>query len=182
VTGITYSNSSVSFFTDCNDANGRRGLTTALPPSFNVNPTIGGRPLVGWPILPHGAGAYYNLYGTYIDIPQTGRPWTYGEFIPCEEMGGEIVSVGANYLNSGNTTYELYVCNYTAQQQTKVGDLLAFNQGSLCWAVPLGNGIPIPGPGDYIGLFVFEPNNQAGVRAPTVLVEGTIYFQLKSPP
>jgi len=183
-TGIIYSNSTVSFWTDLNDTFGTGGFITAMVPSFDL---MLSNPTTGWPILPHGGGAFYNLGFNYIGgVPTQGRPETYGEFVPCtEDVGGEIVAASVNYTNQdlGRQNYDVYVVNYSTGNFEIIGPAPSGNMtwntsGSLCWAAPLGLGIPITG-SSYIGLFV--PVRGPGAPAPGVAIEGTVYFQLKGP-
>ena len=180
-TGTSYSNASVSFFTDLNDT-WAGGVMASLPNSFDIDLLQPGA-IFGWPVLPHGAGTYYNVTGRYINsVPARGRGASYGEFIPGSVAGvtGEILAGAVNYQNNSLTNYDVYMSNYGIASpfgRTRIGTALAGTFGSLEISTNPGSGIPLS-PTDYIGIYVESPGGGA-IVPPTVLIEGTLYFSLK---
>ena len=181
-TGVTYSNASVSFFTDLNDTWGG-GLSVAVPGSFDMDLTLGSGAF-GWPVLPHGGGTFYNMTGRYVgSVPSRGRGATYGEYIPGTSAGvaGEILAAAVNYQNNSISNYDVFVGNYgTASPfgRARIGTALAGTFGSLELSFTVGSGIPVA-PTDYIGIYVADPVITLPPNTPpTVLIEGTVYFSL----
>ena len=64
-------------------------------PWIDVDLAFGG--VRGHPILPHGAGAFYNVFGASINVPTAGLGFTYGEYMP---YGGQIVGAAINLIST----------------------------------------------------------------------------------
>ena len=156
--------------------------TRSLPNSFDVhlNQVAGA---YGWPVLPHGAGAYYNLTGRYINAqPTRARGSTYGEFIPGSIAGinGELLAGAVNYQNNSALNYDVFMANYgTASSfgQALLGTALAGSFGSFEISFGSGSGIQLA-PTDFIGIYVKDPFAPPGTAPPQLLIEGTLYFSL----
>jgi len=170
----------------------------------------GGPSFYGWPILPHGGGAYWNSSGSYIGgfggtpDPQVGENQSFGEYFPCTDAKGEILGVAANYTNFSGEDLALYVVNYgpTAwpaptgapghYQWEQVEILPGLTTGQVCWSVAPGDGVVLvnggAGRGDSFGLAVsgtafgapIPPGGRVST-APAVMIEGTIYFSITLP-
>ena len=182
-TGITYSNASVSFFTDLNDT-WASGLSVAVPNSFDVDLTLSSGAF-GWPVLPHGGGTFYNMTGRYVGaIPSRARGPTYGEFLPGTSAGvnGEILCAAVNYQNNSVNNYDVFVANYgTASSfgRARIGTAVAGTFGSLEISFIAGSGIITIAPTDYIGIYVGDPQIAVPPNPPPqVMIEGTVYFSL----
>jgi hypothetical protein len=153
-----------------------------LPASFDIDLT--GSSSFGWPVLPHGAGSYFNMTGRYIGIPPlptSTRGYTYGEFIPGTAAGvtGELLAGAVNYQNNSGARQRVYMANYGGVSPfvtQLIGSALA-GFGSLQFSFPSGSGITLR-PTDYIGIYVEDATGGGGV-APRLLIEGTLYFSLK---
>ena len=184
-------NASISFFTDLNNANGI-GPTgpNAMVSSFQVSQGVTG-PLYGWPILPHGLGAYYNVHGASINIPGPTRPHAYGEFMPNHLSGGHIIGGAINFRNAaGAPEANVYMINYgpstSPPQRERFGTGLppsigaGAQEGSLTRMLPV---TPIKwSQKDYIGIYVDITSDTPGVPPPAtpahgLIIEGTLYIQ-----
>ena len=79
--------------------------------SFDLEIIGGGIPgNFGWPILPHGGGAYYNIIGRYIGgAPGVTLGETYGEYMPSK---GELLGFSINWQNNSATAYKVFMANY----------------------------------------------------------------------
>jgi hypothetical protein len=152
--------------------------------SFNVALT-GKEQFIGWPVLPQGAGAYYNQFGKYIgEGPTTGQGRTFGEFLPGKTnnlLSGEILAVSVNWHagNSEGGNKEIYVVNYGGSSgfSEKLIGTTNSSYASMDWSEPIGKGIPIIS-GDYIGIYVKDPSQRSNSQAPPLLIQGTIYYSL----
>ena len=186
-----------------------RFLVSPMVDSFDLCATAlpgGGPSFYGWPILPHGGGAYWNSSGSYIGgiggtpDPQVGENQSFGEYFPCTDTKGEILGVAANFTNISSTIYALYVVNYGPTsnpaptgapgptQWEQVAQLGAGRTGQVCWSVKPGDGIPLIGGVDSFGLAVSGTDFTAPIppagrvsTAPAVIIEGTIYFSITLP-
>ena len=89
----------ISFFSDCNNLTGIGSAPINL-----IDVDLGDNILTGFPILPSGAGAFYNNFGAAIDVPApvptSGRGYTYGEYMPYD---GEIVGAAINLTSKSAT-------------------------------------------------------------------------------
>jgi len=137
--------------------------------------------IFGWPVLPHGGGSYFNTFGRYINtVPTRGRGNSYGEYLPGLATGltGEILACAINYQNNSGTSPRAYMANYgpSAFSVITLGPI-GLGSSSLEVSRAVGAGIPIV-PGDYIGIFV-EDIAGGFTPAPTIMIEGTIYYSLK---
>jgi hypothetical protein len=154
----------------------------SLPAAFDIDLFQPGSSF-GWPVLPHGAGAYYNLTGRYINaVPARGRGASYGEFMPGTSAGvtGELLAGAVNYQNNSATNYDVFMSNYgTASPfgRARIGTAIAGTFGSLELSFLPTFGIPLAAT-DYIGIWVESPGGP-GALPPPLLIEGTLYFSLK---
>lgn len=166
------STASISFFTDLNDTYGS-GTAAPMVLSFDLSPL--GYGLFGWPILPHGAGVYFNTFDRYIGgQPSHLSPVTYGKLIPEIYDGGEILSGTISYQNNSTTNYRVLLANYTTSETKLIGTALANSFGSFEVSLDSGSGINLNSQ-DYIGICV-EDNSEGGNLPPKVLIEGSLYF------
>jgi hypothetical protein len=158
------------------------GIVAPLPNSFDIDLFQPGA-IFGWPVLPHGAGAYYNLTGRYINaVPSRARGSTYGEFIPgtSASVSGELLAGAVNYQNNTAQNYDVFMANYgtaTAFGRARIGTVVAGTFGSLELSFLPGSGIPLA-PTDYIGIYVEDPSGPPSNPPPQLLIEGTLYFSL----
>ena len=139
---------------------------------------------VGWPVLPHGGGTFYNMFGRYIGaVPTSGNGFTYGEYIPgtTADVSGEILCAAVNYQNNSNIDYHIYVANYGVTSSfgsSLIGIAGPSSSGSLETSFTVGRGISIA-PKDYIGIYVEDPEiTNPPNTPPKVMIEGTVYFSL----
>ncbi|MDA9072559.1 hypothetical protein N9K75_01645 [bacterium] len=166
----------MSFFTDLRDTHGS-GASVPMVQSFDLD--ISGLPPgpFGWPILPHGGGAYYNIIGRYIAVPSATLGQTYGEYMPSK---GELLGFSVNWLNNSGISHNVFMANYgPSNPMVSLSALgsIALGSGSTYLSRQVGNGIPFV-QGDYIGIYV-EDGGGGGTPPPPVIVEGTIYFSLR---
>ena len=157
--------------------------------SFDLSTTGAG--LYGWPILPHGEGAFYNVFGRSIRGGPIGPGGavleTFGEPVVYD---CSIVAVGINWSTLGlaGTINNVYVANYnTAVTQLiaripnprvatlrdsgcAVYNLAANGQSILCSSTT---------PCEQIGIYVEDPSGGPGGRSPpAIAILGTIYLKL----
>ena len=194
-------NGTISFWSDGNDVYG--SATSRSVPYLNAVNTNVARAIPGMPILPHGMGAYYNVFGGSIGpIIQAGRPYGYGEYMAHD---GNIIGVGINLWQPPNTgSHKIYVCNYTTASAAlpavgryyNFGSSTAIGAGAYgsishntSYTGPFGTSagigatsgsqfLPIAfSPGDYIGIFV--DGGIVGLAGVDIAIEGTLYLQLK---
>ena len=159
--------------------------------------------LPGMPILPHGSGAYYNVYGEAITTAGIGRgaPIGYGEYMAYK---GEIIGAAVNFIANGTLTpggafYKIHACNYSTGQAFNFGSNTASaSTGSVSYntAIPFpANGTtagigavttnPNPYPsipfasGHYIGIYIDGPPVFPGAYATLEFgLEGTLYLNI----
>ena len=145
------------------------------------------------PILPHGSGAYYNIYGeaiTYGGIIREGQPIGYGEYMSYR---GQIIGAGVNFYADG-TSYNIYAINYSTSQFQLIGSTDGL-LGSISYNT-VGGGGTVAGagvlpalpyntvlfsPGDYIGIYIDGPSSidsSTGVETLKFGLEGTLYLRL----
>ena len=156
-------------------------MTGTGPLSFDVNIAGGGN--FGWPILPHGGGAYWNVFGTYIGGaagPTAGAGETYANFAPSLNSGGTgtngiIVSAAVNYQNNAGARLPIYACVYgpaSPFQAVSIGNMLPGGSGSLAADIftLAGGGITFTN-NDYIGVYVEDVAGGGTPVVASVLVE-----------
>jgi hypothetical protein len=157
-------------------------------------------PYFGWAILPHGGGAYYNVFGNYIGtiLPARNFGSNIGEYMPQD---GEIYGGAINFAlrdNGSGQTYNVYGTNYGSsttpgvfppaiQPINQVAPISSASpgntQGSFSnWGlIPGGRPIPFAA-GDYIGIFI-DYTGVGGVPArgliidDPITIEGTLYVR-----
>ena len=142
---------------------------------------MNGSGIYGWPVLPHGGGTFYNVFGRYIGtIPTTLLGQTYAEYIPgnAQSLTGELLSCGINYENTSGRPYRVYMANYGTSvfSNTLVGVAAAGTNGSFEVSLANGFGNPIL-PTDYIGIYVEDTGGGSNIP-PSITIEGTIYYSL----
>ena len=85
-----------------------------------------------------------------------------------------------NYQSNDIEDYLVYLVNYgkhnTYHVKRKIGTIVANTKNSLSWDTLSGGSIPISG-GDYIGIYVEDPNENSS-RPPKIILDATIYFYL----
>ena len=204
-TGNNFAYSTISFFLDTNDTYGSV-VAVACQPMLSADMQVfnGGvfPPYFGWAILPHGGGAYYNVFGNYIgSILSGGTNYgsNIGEYMP---QAGQIYGGSINFALKNNGTgikYSVYGTNYGSSTTQGVfptiippSTIKAINeftpsifsgagnlQGSYSnWFVD-----PILfAAGDYIGIFItYEPPaivSGRGLPIPDpITIEGTLYIR-----
>ena len=152
----------------------------------------------GFPILPHGAGAFYNMFGASINIPTSGLGFTYGEYMP---YGGQIVGAAINLISTARAPATPAAQKYYAACYGGGGSPFALeligskaagaDEGSIFYNTTGATGFETvtglitsnPGPinaiafgrGSYIGIFV-DFNGAATVD---VAIEGTLYLKIQ---
>ena len=114
---------SIPFFTDLGGtAYGSQAV--AMVPAFDVS----GR--IGWPVLPHGAGAYYNIFGKGIKgSPTEGSPWSYGEVVAYDGR-----MIGMQFCHDFTATTENYrvrSINYSQGASSDFTRIQAGNTGTI---------------------------------------------------
>jgi hypothetical protein len=146
---------------------------------------------IGWPILPHGHGAFYNVFGGSINIPTGSNPgpetaagWSYASYLPGNPgSSGRIIACSINYCHknlNGPTSgfFNVLVINYSTGQFENV---ITISATALATAnstqLVLNPAIRIF-EGDYIGICVTDPTNNSGNPPPQIAIEGTIHFTL----
>lgn len=139
--------------------------------------------IIGWPILPHGAGSYFNSFGTFIlGIPFNwdSKPVSYSYF---QSTNGEITHMSINYdLTSWDGT-EVYVraINYTNGDISEPITLLLnqerIGSKSIKFNTPLGfleN--------HHIGIYIEDRRNGdgpvVGTRNTGCIIEGSLLVKL----
>ena len=154
--------------------------------SFNLNlPGNTNGPLIGWPILPHGHGSFYNVFGSSINSinsvgPTPAEGYSYASYLPgTSAIKGEIKACSINYCHrSLSNSYRVLVINYStgnfALVTTHPSGLVDGNSTSL---VLPPKTIPISG-GDYIGICVHDTSGSTGNPSPQIAIEGTVHFTL----
>ena len=185
----------ISFFSDCNNLTGRG----SAPINF-IDVSLSGNARPGFPILPSGSGAFYNVFGAAIDVPTSGRRYTYGEYMPYD---GEIVGAAINLTSKSATgNPEPLAMKYFAAcygggspfiteligekaSGADEGSIFYNTTGAVGFESVTGliqphPGVPaaIPfGSGSYIGIFVDNPSFSPSVD---VVVSGTLYVKINN--
>ncbi|MDA9846623.1 hypothetical protein N9C10_01665 [Flavobacteriaceae bacterium] len=192
-------NATFHYFTDLNLANGvRSSASVPMVNAFDLDINGGGE--IGWPILPHGGGAFYNVLGEYINgsifppgIPISGSGWTYANFAYIPAAG----TTGRGFFNGSSINYY-----YTATARNVSYEVSAVCYGPSGYtATPLSSLIG-PGSGggsittdfnasfvylaeDYFGLAITGVNSGLGVvkpavgdTPPNIVIEGQIYINI----
>jgi hypothetical protein len=171
-----------------------------MPINF-IDVDLGLNGLPGFPILPSGAGAFYNIFGAAIDVPTSGRGYTYGEYMPYD---GEIVGAAINLTSISATVnpeplaMKYFAACYGGGGFPFITELIGTkgpgaDEGSIFYnttgAVGFESvtgliqphpGVPaaIPfGSGSYIGIFVDNPSFSPSVD---VVVSGTLYVKINN--
>ena len=151
--------------------------------------------LRGFPILPHGAGAFYNAFGSAINVPTSGLGYTYGEYMP---YGGKIVGAAINLISTSRVTtpsaQRYYAACYGGGGFPFAFELIGskaagVDQGSIFYNTSGATGFETlngliavnPGPinavsfgrGSYIGIFV----DFTGAATVDVAIEGNTIFK-----
>ena len=183
----------ISFFSDCNNLTGIGSAPINL-----IDVDLGDNILTGFPILPSGAGAFYNIFGAAIDVPTSGRGYTYGEYMPYD---GEIVGAAINLTSKSATgNPEPLAMKYFAAcygggspfiteligekaSGADEGSIFYNTTGAVGFESVTGliqphPGVPaaIPfGSGSYIGIFVDNPSPSVDV-----VVSGTLYVKINN--
>ena len=187
----------ISFFSDCNNLTGIGSAPINL-----IDVDLGDNILTGFPILPSGAGAFYNNFGAAIDVPApvptSGRGYTYGEYMPYD---GEIVGAAINLTSKSATgNPEPLAMKYFAAcygggspfiteligekaSGADEGSIFYNTTGAVGFESVTGliqphPGVPaaIPfGSGSYIGIFVDNPSPSVDV-----VVSGTLYVKINN--
>jgi hypothetical protein len=149
------------------------------------------------PILPHGMGTYYNVYGEAINFLVRGTPIGYGEYMSYK---GEIIGAGINFYADPTVRFKIHVVNYSTGRAFNFAQNAGPNlTGSVSYntAIPFptngtaaGAGIvttnPNPYPsiqfasGEYIGIYVDGTPVPSGLGYNTlnIAVEGTLYLNI----
>ena len=160
----------ISFWTKMGGQDGRGGSI----PKINVDCTQFGE-RKGFPVLPHGGGAHYNVFGYYIDIPRDNSGATFGEYMPFE---GKIIAIGINWYGKVvlQESMTVYAVNYGPSDFIRTQELeITIPSGSQL--VGSASGVAINEPikfqkGDYIGIYVKYDGDICKIS-----IEGTIYFE-----
>ena len=129
-----------------------------------VNLGGGGGMLAGMPILPHGSGAYYNVYGESIAsgiVP--GQPIGYGKYMA---YNGEIIGAAVNFVALGRlASYNIIACNYSTGQTFNFGSntvLALTNRGSVSYNTAIA--FPANGTSAGIGVVTTNPNPYPSIQ------------------
>jgi hypothetical protein len=164
--------------------------------SADMQVSGGGPSYYGWAILPHGGGAYYNVFGNYIGTVLSGGTnygSNIGEYMP---QAGKIYGGAINFAlkdNMSGQRYYVYGTNFgssttagafppTIQAINQVATINSGGgniQGSFSnW---FGSSIPFA-PGDYIGIFIdYENIGSVAGRGLSIddpiTIEGTLYIR-----
>jgi len=158
----------ISFWTNMGGQDVRGGLI----PKINVDCTQFGE-TKGFPVLPHGGGAQYNVFGNYIKIPTDNAGATFGEYMPFD---GKIIAIGINWWRKAFQEFKVYAVNYGPSNFITTPELVI--------TIPLqfesvgsDSGLSIDNPinfqkGDYIGIYLTCEENICNIA-----IEGTIYFE-----
>ena len=160
---------SYNFFTDIGGtAYGNNSI--AMVPSFNL-----GGSQVSYPVLPSGAGAYWNKFGkTFNGEPTQGSPETYGQVMGFD---GSIIALNCICDGTAFTTASdsIYCMNYS---QGIVSNPIRIPQSR-----PTANSIILDPPisfniNEYIGICVGNPNTgdlpPSGTLTSGLIVLGTL--------
>jgi len=180
-------NGTISFWSDLGDVYGRG---SALMNFIDVD--LGPATLRGFPILPHGMGAFYNVFGAGINVPSSGSGFTYGEYMP---YNGEIVGAAINLYSTSLISMKIYAACYggggSPFAQELIGSVGGIDEGSIFYnttgivgretvtgRISFNPGVPAPVPfgrGSYIGIYV----SSGGTAPLDIAIEGTLYVRLK---
>ena len=188
VTGATgpqgAANAAISFFTDLNNTNSISGPLPPIPnnmvDSFKVSQGVLS-PYYGWPIIPHGLGAYYNVYNISISVPQNSTPYSYGEFMPKD---GFIVGGAINYKNASGSIHNAFMINYgpatapsaASRQNFKIlPPSIPIGESSISRMLAGSDQIKFAQK-DYIGIYV-DIADDTPTAPPAIIIEGTLYIQ-----
>ena len=135
---------------------------------------------IGWPILPHGGGAFFNVYGRYIGgFPQNGVGPSYASHMAFD---GEIIGASINYTtrygsqlrcniaNFGPITPNLPIFSFTIPAAIAPLPVVYTSQDSI-----IGQSIPFQ-TGDFIGMYITDQQAQAQAP-PEIIIEGNYTYK-----
>jgi hypothetical protein len=182
----------ISFFSDINDV-----YNIGSAPMNSIHVDLGTNAPRGFPILPHGAGAYHNVFGRAISVPTSGQGYTYGEYMPYDgEIVGAAINLYSNSIDGIPIAMKFYAACYGGGGFPFITELIGTkaagaDEGSIFYnttgAVGFESvtgliqphpGVPaaIPfGSGSYIGIFVDDPSPSVDV-----VVSGTLYVKINN--
>jgi len=112
----------------------------------------------GMPILPHGSGAYYNVYGQSIGFGiVSGEPIGYGEYMA---YNGEIIGAAVNFIAQGFLgPYKIFACNYSTGVSFGFGTSpMSVSPSVSTGSVSYNTAIAFPANGTSAGIGVVTPN------------------------
>ena len=141
--------------------------------SFNLNLSGAGPSFNGWPILPHGVGAYFSVFRNTTGSTVLSGGNSYGEYMP---KAGRITAVAINYFNNTSAEFNYVVANYggvTSPALRNTSPVLGATEGSDFNDIS-STAIAFVA-GDYIGIYVSEV--VTGTTPPKIVIEGTIYVE-----
>jgi hypothetical protein len=166
-------------------------------PTPYLSPLVAGIP-DGMPILPHGEGTYYNIFGSAIGPVVSNTPIGFGEYMA---YNGSIIGAAVNFT-ARNGDFKFFVCNYSTGAFFQFGFA---SVGSELGSISYNTSIPFPtsgttagagqvtinpnpypsilfNPGDYIGIFIDGPPVSSLTFVPYNTLEcgleGTLYLNI----
>jgi hypothetical protein len=153
------------------------------------------------PILPHGEGTYYNVFGSAIGPVVSNTPIGFGEYMAYK---GHIIGAAVNFT-ARNGFFKFYVCNYSTGAFFQFGYATAATATTAQGSISYNTSIPFPtngttagigqvttnpnpytpilfDPGNYIGIFIDGPIVSSLTSVPYATVEcgleGTLYLNI----
>ena len=171
---------SYSFFLDI-AGNSYGAATVGLRRSFylDVSSTIR-----GWPILPHGAGAYYNTFGTFIRgsaFNWESKPVSYGHY---QASSGKITQMHINYdfTSWEGLPVNIKAINYTdgtTSDSIVIGPFDEFLVGSR--SIKFDTPVKFDA-NNHIGIFIEDTGNGpvSGTQDSGCIIEGSLLVKLKA--
>jgi hypothetical protein len=162
--------------------------------------------ILGWPILPHGGGSYYNTFNNYIGNPPSSVTPAYGErFGEYMPQAGAIFGAAINwaYRYDAGRKYEIFASNYGPSGFVQINPPLADSITASTGGITTISSPPLPPgslgesgshsnwfsqpirfvAGDYIGIYIWEVTGSTLPNSPIpdpFVVEGTIYFRFNN--